>query len=184
MRYHDVERVEGNLVYIVGAPFPFKGAPTPETIQGIDILKKILKGNVWALKSGVEYVLEHDWAYRLRYLDLCTAADREQLVKNPRKEIKRLLALNEQRDYLEAHTKIRKFAHLFSLLLYIPTIRREFTRKIPTLPVFDDADLYWALQRNDYNVYGWTYTERMQFMKDKGWTMPQEKRGAGPARTL
>ncbi len=164
--YLEVERIEGTLLYLKGATFPFKGKPTEDAVQATNLFKTILKGHIPLLEI-VNYVLEYDWAYRVRYIDLCNETTKEKLLKHPHREIKRLLTLNKQRDYLKVHKKLKTFSRLIILALYIPKYRKIL--KQTTLPSFDDIDLYWALQKKDYDIKGLTYQQRIEELERRGW---------------
>ncbi len=169
----EVERVEGNLTYVQGATFPFKNAPNEATIEAVNLFKKLFKLQ-FPILDILNYVLQYDWAYRLRFIDLCEETTLEALSKNPRRE----------RDYKYfspikngkptngslVSDKISKLGNLLRTLLLIPTAKRHFRNNLPLqLPTFDDIDLYWALQRKDYNIKGLSYEQRMEELTKRGW---------------
>ncbi len=173
----EVERVEGNLTYVKNATFPFKNAPNEATIEAVNLFKKLFKLQ-FPILDILNYVLQYDWAYRLRFIDLCEETTLEALSNNPRKELKRLIQINRERDYKETShptnplvsDKITKLGNLLRTLLLIPTANRHFKRNLPKqLPTFDDIDLYWALQRKDYNIKGLSYEQRMDELTKRGW---------------
>lgn len=172
-----VERVEGNFTYVYGASFPFKNAPNEATIEAVNIFKKLFKFQ-FPILDILNYVLQYDWAYRLRFIDLCEETTSEALSQNLRKEIKRLIEVNKQRDYkFTSHPtnplvseKIAKLGKIARLILLIPGAKRYFKNNLlKQLPTFDDIDLYWALQRKDYNIKGLSYEQRMEELTKRGW---------------
>ncbi len=162
----EVEREENNLLYLKGASFPFKGKPNESTIIAVNLFKKLFKFQ-FPLTEIFNYVIEYDWAYRVRFIDLCTETTEERLLRHPWKEINRLLGLNKQRDQPEVHAKLKKFAFLLKVALLLPKYRNIL--KQTNLPHFDDIDLYWALQKLDYNIKGLTYQQRIEELERRGW---------------
>lgn len=165
----EVEWVEGNLLYLKGHKYPFKGLPTLERVQTANILKGLLKFRAQAVLEALEYILEHDQAYRYRFMDLIAETTKERLTKNPRKEIKRLLSINRERDYKVVSDKIGKFGRLVTYALLIPSAKRKFRHAVYNWDwskyQWDEIDRYWALQKLDYNYFGLSYEERQQILK-------------------
>ncbi len=112
----------------------------------------------------VSHVFEYDNAYRLRVQDLFSSTNFERLNKNPRKEIKRLLRLNRERDFKEANLKFKLFSNLTSLALLSPKVKRCFRKALKNSDYvklqFDKGDLFWSYQRIDYDVFGLNYQAR------------------------
>jgi hypothetical protein len=162
--YLEVEREENGLLYLKGATFPFKGQPSEPVLEAVNLFKKLLKGR-FAAKEIIEYILRYDWAYRVRFIDLCSETTTEQLLNHPWREINRLMELNKQRDLPEVHQKLKKFSFILKIALYLP----KYRNLIKDLPTFDDIDLYWALQKLDYNIKGLTYQQRLEELERRGW---------------
>ena len=146
----EVERVVGDLLYLKGHPFPFKGLPTEERVQTTNILKGIFKLSPQSFYQAAQYVIQYDWAYRVRLLDLCNETTLEKLHTSPRAEIKRLMQINKERDLPEVHEKLNKFANLLRFLLLFPPFRRKFREIVTELPKMDESDRYWASMKTDY----------------------------------
>ena len=146
---YEVDRVENGQLFLKGHPYPFKDMPTEEVVIATNILKKFLQLDVQAFKDAVEYIGKHDWAYRLRMLDLGREVDEKEWHTNPRREIKRLMRINKARDLPEVHAKLNKLANLVRFLLLFPPFKKRFTF---TLPKPDEGDLYWMKQRTDYKL--------------------------------
>ncbi len=151
----EVERIEGNLTYVKGHSYPFKNAPTLEQIEILNIFKGLFRFKLSAAIDALEYVLKYDWAYKVRFLDLCNETTTELLHQNPRKEIKRLTAINKERDYKVANgelvsDKVQNFAKILRFLLLFPPFKRKFKELAINLPKPDEIDKYWMRLRTDY----------------------------------
>lgn len=124
----------------------------------------------------VSHVIEYDWAYRLRFQDLATAADIESLIRNPRRELKRLAQLPFQREMnFGVAKKVSSCIKILRFLLINPIVKRAFIKAFVSVDFsrfqFDDQSLFWALQRPDgYNAFGKSFEERMAMMAERGWT--------------
>lgn len=125
------------------------------------------------------HLIEYDNAYRLRVLDLGTETSKEKLLKNPRKELKRLVKVMSEREIFLGEDVTRKFramVNILSLLLYIPKYRKAFKYAIHMADwekmTFDNTDKYWAYLRTDYNFGGLSYEERMKILDDAGYSLP------------
>lgn len=151
----EVERIEGDLWYLRGHKTPFKSPPTLEDVRAADIMKDLLKLKIGGITGAFEYILQKDWAYRLRFLDLCNETTPERLQKEPIREIRRLLAINRERDYKTANgelvsDKLQKFGRLIQIALLWPPFRRKFREYTKNLPKPDEIDKYWMRLRTDY----------------------------------
>lgn len=125
------------------------------------------------------HLIEYDNAYRLRFLDLGTATSKEKLLKNPRKEMKRLVSLLSKREVFLGDDVTRKFkmvVNVLSLLLFIPKYRKAFKYAIHMADwekmTFDNIDRYWAYLRTDYDFEGLSYVTRMRILEDYGYSIP------------
>jgi hypothetical protein len=125
------------------------------------------------------FIIDSDNAYRLRIEDIFSCSTKEQFIKNPRKEIKRLLKIFSQRDNNSA--AIKKFTNLVSIilyLLYIPKYKRAFIKAVQnsnfTDLQLDEGDSYWSCMRLDYNFMGMTFDERQEYAIIRGYKFPQQ----------
>lgn len=124
----------------------------------------------------ISQIFEYDEAYRIRLQDLFSETTKEKLIKNPRKEIKRLLEIQRQReyDYGEINGKFKLFSHVLNLALLSPKLKRKFREALEKINLenlcLDEADLYWLLQRIDYNWNNLPFKEREDMLKLKGWS--------------
>lgn len=119
-------------------------------------MKKLLTHFVRADTADVIcYILENDNAYQLRLKDLFSETSKEQLLRNPIKEIRRLLHINKRRDYDAVNTKFNKLVQMATLVLLIPTFRNKFNKAFTESDfrqfTLDEGDTYWLSQRIDYN---------------------------------
>lgn len=125
------------------------------------------------------FMIDMDNAYRLRIEDTFSATTREQLVKNPSKELKRLMKVISERDINPAVSKkVNKFVGLMSLSLLIPKIKKAFITTIQDCDYvntsLDEGDIYWAIFRTDYNFLGLNYKQRQEYAKGRGWIYPKQ----------
>lgn len=116
----------------------------------------------------VAAIIEYDSAYRFRLMDILSESSKEKLVTNPRKELLRLLDINKQRDYEELSTKIGRMGRLISWALVIPTFKKAFIKAVKASEFYkfkyDEADIYWAYHKRDYNYLGKTYEQRQKLL--------------------
>lgn len=104
------------------------------------------------------HMVEYDQAYRFRIQDLCSETTAQKLCDAPIREIRRLLALNRQRDYAEVSAKMALVAHVLTVALLLPRVRNAFRHAVASCSFkglqFDEADTYWARRKSDYNYFG------------------------------
>lgn len=131
-----------------------------------------------AYRTGLQIatMIENDDAYRVRLQDLLNEANKEALLKNPRKELLRLLeiykqrepTLSDEKDLNHAGARIIGMAKMISLLLYIPWVKNAFKFALNNVNFewfkLDEWDHYWTLNRIDYNCNGKTFEERKEEM--------------------
>lgn len=218
---HQVEKVEGNLVYIKGHKMPHKGVPHYEAVEAVNKVKKILvnlKPSItfertledfnkqafdivkpyllpvdrmtqaasviqdhvmlfltnlrldadtnWTTARIIAHIFEYDQAYRFRIQDLANETSAPELVLNPRKEIKRLLALNKRRDSVTVNTKFERVVSILNIIMCLPKYREAFRyaihiRGIGSLQP-DINDRYWMCMKADYDYFGLSHGERQK----------------------
>lgn len=115
-------------------------------------------------------LFEWDDAYRYRIQDLLSESSKENWI-NPKKEIKRLLILFNQREKLVnagevgLDIKFRKVIKLTSLLFLIPKFKKAFVFSVKLSDFkklqFDDTDRYWCNQFQDYDYFGENFVTRI-----------------------
>lgn len=130
-----------------------------------------------ASKTGLicATIFENDDAYRIRPQDILSESSKEALIANPRKEIKRLLDIYKTRELCwegdenhqgHAGARIVKMVKMFSLLLWLPPVKRAFKKALSEVRFewfqYDTWDYYWCLNRGDYNCLGRILEDRMK----------------------
>jgi hypothetical protein len=134
----------------------------------------------------ISHIFEYDNAYRLRVQDMFTSSSDRQLFDNPRQELKRLLKLNRVREFKSKKikylpsTKFKIFHNLLSVALLSPKIKKCFKKALQGIDFtklqFDKGDLYWALQRTDYDTYGLPLHARENMIQLNKWKTIKGKR--------
>lgn len=113
----------------------------------------------------ISHIFEYDWAYRLRLQDMLGETTKDELLKQPYREVTRIVEINKQRDYKEVSDKFRFLPYIF----LIPSVRRRFRHALKEIDFaklqFDEGDMYWANQRLEYNTFGKTFEERTELLK-------------------
>ncbi len=134
-------------------------------------------GHTFLLELGIEdgvatkfsHIFEYDSAYRLRLVDIMSATSKEQLLSRPIREIRRLIKLEQSRDYDEVGKKFSAAGDLLCLILLHPALRRAFRTTIKQADlsklVYDEGDRYWALKGTDYNAFGLNFEERQKLLE-------------------
>ena len=120
-----------------------------------------------ALKTGkiMATIIEYDNAYHERMQDIANECVKEDLLKNPYKELSRLYQIFISREVgIKLKLNVKGVMRLIRLALFVPRIRRAFKRAVMQTN-FDDlrmteADRYTVLFHNGYNFFGMTYEER------------------------
>ncbi len=120
----------------------------------------------WMTSRIISHIFEYDQAYRFRIQDLANETSIQELTNKPRKEIKRLLNLNKERDAQNVNEKFEKVVHLLNVILLIPTYRNAFKHAITTRGIGslqpDINDRYWMCMKSDYDYFGLSYGERQK----------------------
>lgn len=122
------------------------------------------------------HLIEYDNAYWHRVQDIFYELSVRDLKRNPRKEIKRLMNLVKERDSETLIGKVGKLVNIFTLILYIPKVKRAFLKMADQMRIAllkpDTGDIYWLCMRTDYKFLGMTFEERQEYGKKQGWTFP------------
>jgi hypothetical protein len=120
----------------------------------------------------VAMIIEYDTAYCWRIQDIFSVADRDSLLKNPAKEMTRLLKILIERDQMSE--KVRDIAgsalKLLRFALRTPKIKRAFIKATQEIDLskiaFTEADRYQVSFLKGYNFMGKTGEERIEYIKD------------------
>lgn len=110
-------------------------------------------------------LLEYDTAYRFRLQDLLSETTKEDIMRHPRKELKRLLNILSERDErVELNYKFRSAGKILSLALLVPSLKRAFINSLNGIDFtklqMDEADHYHCLKFAGYNFFGRTIEDR------------------------
>lgn len=111
-------------------------------------------------------IIEYDDQYHLRIYDLFEESSKEAFMRDPGKEINRLMLLSAERGKGTA----QKFEAVGKMLIYIlkvPKVKRAFLDAFeevwyPNLQV-TEAAAYYTLNRTDYNYGGLSNEERWEY---------------------
>lgn len=124
---------------------------------------------VWKSPLLITTMLEYDNAYLLRVQDILTETTKEALMKNPRKEIKRLTEIFLKRDHNpgEKMKILSKLINKISLALLVPSVRRSFNKALSEIDLtkiqMDEATRYHILRWGDgYDFLGTTGEDRWE----------------------
>jgi len=112
-------------------------------------------------------LIEYDDAYRYRFEDLLSETSREDMIRQPAKEIKKIIKLHAEREIVSSHIispKFKSFAYIFSFMMWNRKVRKAFNFALKQSYFknfqLDGADIYHTLLRTDYNAQGKSYEER------------------------
>jgi hypothetical protein len=190
LSFNKIYRIERFIESFNGICFkvmrPYLLQPKFMTPIGLEI-KLILKSFLTKLGINEEqairtsdifsHLLDYDNGYRFRVQDILSESSKEKMLKNPRKEIKRLVAIYCKRERSRIEYKFKGIAFLLNLLLLIPRYKRIFKEVIRDCNFerlqYDESDIYWTCFRSGYYFLGMNYNERQKYLDDKGWIKPQ-----------
>lgn len=124
-------------------------------------------------------ILEFDCAYRYRAQDIIGETSKE-LLQNPRKEIKRLFEIYNQREgLLGAQYKINKL-NLLLKLLFIPKLKKAFLNALEQIDIekikFDKNDRFHTSFWVGYDFEGKNFEQRFSPYEELYKTIPFKKR--------
>lgn len=115
-------------------------------------------------------LIQYDDAYRLRVEDVMSESTKENMLKNPAKEMERILAILSDREPHQGNTdKFSKIATMLKFLFIVPKFKKSFKNAIEKSHFenfqLDDADRYHLMLREDYKAMGYTIQERVEMYK-------------------
>lgn len=129
----------------------------------------------------ISHLVEYDNAYRLRLVDIASETSKELLLRNPRKEIKRLLGIIYDREiqFEDVKKKFKYIGFVLRLVLLTPRFKKAFKNAVRESDFskmqYDNIDRYWACLRTDYNFMGMSYNDRKELLKTNGLVEPIQK---------
>lgn len=133
----------------------------------------------WIRLIGI--IPNEDMAYRNRAQDVFPLVNKDNLRKNPRKELLRVLDISIERELTSQKNKMKMVRKLVSVGMLLKPIRKLITDFFLELNFErikpDINDRYWTANRFEYNYEGKTYEERMRWKEeeDKNWERPIDK---------
>lgn len=111
-------------------------------------------------------MIEYDNAYHWRLEDICSEINTEDLSKNPRKEITRLVKIYKQREKSHIEFKAEAIEKALNWLLLVPWIRKAFIKAIQSVDIRKMAmtknDSYFTMNYDGYNFQGKPLEERQK----------------------
>lgn len=121
--------------------------------------------------------IEHDNAYYWRLEDIFGIINKQQLLDNPRKEIKRVVAEYKKREQAGIEFKVETIGKILNYALLIPKIKKAFKEAIQPID-FEKMkmtnnppnsglpnDLYFCLLHKGYDFGGMSLGERIELYK-------------------
>lgn len=142
------------------------------------------KETAWITLLGI--IGDTDLAYHNRQQDLFTQIHKEDLIKNPRKEVLRIIDLGMGREVAEYSDerditqvgKMKMVRRFMSIALLTKPVKELITNFFLELDLkkleISIEDRYWMANRFDYNYEGKTYKERKVWKdsEDKDYVKP------------
>ena len=119
--------------------------------------------------DAISLIVEFDSAYRYRVQDIISELNKENLIKNPKKEILRLLDIinSRERTFNPRWNQIKK---IVKVGMYIPKFRKTIVSFLKEINIdeikFSKEDIYWTNKDFSYCYRGLTATER--YNENKG----------------
>lgn len=123
------------------------------------------------LAEVLSTLIQGDNAYRYRVMDFFQGMNKENMIKNPRKEIGKLINMicSREKDPV-VRKKFMLVGMMFQGVLLIPSIKKALILSVEKTNInklkFNEIDLYWALLYKDYNSLGMSYAGRMEYLGD------------------
>ena len=111
-------------------------------------------------------LIEYDDAYRYRLEDLLSETSKELMIRQPAKEIKKIIRIHTEREIIhpQVPAKFKSFAYIISFMMWNRKVQGAFIYSLKQSYFknfqLDEADIYHTLLRTDYNVAGKSYEER------------------------
>ena len=117
---------------------------------------------------NVVTLLEYDNAYLLRLQDLANETSKEQILKDPVGELKRLLKILQARDpdRPKLVAKAEKLLFILKVGMWIPSFRKAFVKAMDAIDFdnikMDECDIHEVLTWKGYDFLGRTFEDRVQ----------------------
>lgn len=148
-----------------------------------EIIRVLSKLNTHKDDFWIKYIVdiwETDQAYRNRGQDALQELNKQNLEKNPRKEVLRLFDLVESREIIGGQKpKMAFLRKILWIMLWFPRIKKiakEFLDELNLSRInVSIEDRYWMANKWDYNYEGKTFDERMAWKEkeDESYVEPE-----------
>ncbi len=124
-------------------------------------IERVLADNVGKIFATI---IEYDDAYRYRLEDIVSEFTREEILKNPRKALDKLIRIVQERDK-QVGEKFVAFAKILKFALLLPSVKRSFKWALRLTEFkdlqYDVNDKYHCYLRTGYNYFGMTDQQRI-----------------------
>ena len=123
-------------------------------------------------------IWDGDLAYRFRGMDILQNLNKENLRKNPKREIMRLVDLAISRE-IAVKEKVKMARRLLKIALWSREFRNTAVKFLNELDIekmrYSVIERYWLASKFDYNYEGKTYDERMAWKAEEDKDFAPEK---------
>lgn len=117
-------------------------------------------------------MVEYDNAYHWRMEDIFSETSKELLLKNPKKEINRLLQIYKSREKMGIDFKAEAIVKLFNWIFWIPGVKKAFKKTIESIDIEklktingakgEINDNYFMMNYGGYDFKGKTIEQRQK----------------------
>lgn len=144
-------------------------------VFGILLKFKIEENKARELAEYISYAIEYDTAYKTRLQDMFNETSPERF-NRPVKEIRRLFKLFVARSKDKDMIKYKRFVDLLTLAFLLPNISWAIEDVFMSIEwknlCPDEIDEYWMSMKSEYDYFGKTLEERLDFNR---WEYPHKK---------
>lgn len=130
-------------------------------------------------------LIEYDNAYYWRMEDIFSVVNKENLLKNPRKEIKRIVKIYQQREKGGIEFKVEMIGKTLNWLLFIPSVKKAFKQAINSIDfeklkmthglVGEVNDSYFTMNYEGYEFEGKSLKERQKIWLEMTGGIPPQR---------
>ncbi len=119
-------------------------------------------------------LFEYDNAYHWRMEDIFSETTKDQLIKNPKKELKRLLEIYKSREKQGIEFKAEAIVKLLNFVFWIPGVKKAFIKAVESVDISkmgithapansqEPCDYYFIMNYEGYDFEGKTIEERQK----------------------
>lgn len=120
----------------------------------------------WDFGRVIGTMIEYDNAYHWRMEDIFSETTKQQLVKDPRKELQRLLTIYKERERSNIEFKAEAIIKVLRYLLLIPSVKKAFRNAVESIEVENlkmlKDESYFTMNYEGYEFQGKTLEERQK----------------------